>query len=80
MHYELTRLSSKGQLVIPSPLRKQLGFKTGTRLAMFTDGEHILLKPISTPDVSAFAKMADEARKVAAKAKAARKEAKPRED
>lgn len=77
MHYELTRLSSKGQLVIPSPLRKQLGFKAGTRLAMFTDGEHILLKAIPAPDVSAFRIMAEEARKVAEKAKAKRKEAKP---
>jgi hypothetical protein len=44
---------------------------------MFTDGENILLKPISTPDVSAFRKMADEARKVADEAKRMRKEAKP---
>lgn len=77
MNYEITRLSSKGQLVIPSHLRKQLGFRTGTRLAMFTDGENVLLKPIPTPDVSAFRKMADEARKVADKAKRLRKEAKP---
>ena len=77
MNYDLTRLSSKGQLVIPSRLRKLLGLRTGTRLAMFTDGEHILLKPIPTPGVSAFAKMAANAREVAAKAKAMRKEAKP---
>jgi hypothetical protein len=44
---------------------------------MFTDGEHILLKPIPTPDVSAFARMAANAREVAAKARAMRKEAKP---
>ena len=42
---------------------------------MFTDGEHILLKPIPAPDVSAFRKMADEARKIAEKAKTMRKEA-----
>jgi AbrB family looped-hinge helix DNA binding protein len=74
MNYEITRLSSKGQLVIPSHLRNQLGLRTGTRLAMFTDGEHILLKPIPTPDVSAFRKMADAARKVADTAKILRKE------
>lgn len=44
---------------------------------MFTDGEHILLKAIPAPDVSAFRIMAEEARKVAEKAKAKRKEAKP---
>jgi len=76
MVYELTRLSSKGQVVIPSPMRKTLGLRTGTRLAMFTDGEHILLKPIPAPDVSAFRRMAEEARKVTEQAKAKRKEAK----
>jgi len=70
MEYELTRLSSKGQLVIPLDMRKTLGLRTGTRLAMFTDGEHILLKPIPTPDVSAFKRMVAEATKITEEAKA----------
>ena len=74
MEYELTRLSSKGQLVIPSHMRKALGMRTGTRLAMFTDGEHILLKPIATPDVSAFKRLVAEARKITERAKATKKE------
>ena len=77
MHYQIARLSSKGQFVIPENVRKMLGLRTGSKLALFTDGEHILLKPIPTPDVSAFRKMADEARKIADKAKSLRKEAKP---
>ena len=77
IHYQIARLSSKGQFVIPENVRKMLGLRTGSKLALFTDGEHILLKPIPAPDVSAFPKMAEEARKVAEQAKAKRKEAKP---
>lgn len=77
MIYDLTRLSSKGQVVIPRTIRSTLGLHTGMRLAMFTDGEHILLKPIPAPDVSAFREMAEEARKVAKKAKAKRKDTEP---
>jgi len=73
MEYELTRLSSKGQLVIPQDMRKALGLRTGTRLAMFTDGEHILLKPIPTPDVSAFRRLVAEAKRITQKAKAAKR-------
>jgi len=69
MEYELTRLSSKGQLVIPLDLRKTLGLRPGARLAMFTDGEHILLKPIPTPNVSAFKRMVAEANRITEEAK-----------
>ena len=77
MHYQISRLSSKGQFVIPENVRKMLGLRAGSKLALFTDGEHILLKPIPAPDVSAFRKMAEEATKVAEEAKAKRKESKP---
>jgi AbrB family looped-hinge helix DNA binding protein len=33
-HATVVRLSSKGQLVIPAPLRRKLGFKTGQVLAV----------------------------------------------
>ena len=39
MQFEITRLSSKGQFVIPGKVRKLLGLRTGTKLAMFHDGE-----------------------------------------
>ena len=51
---------------------RQLGFSV-----MCRPGEHMLLKPIPAPDVSAFRKMAEEAKTVAEEAKAKRKEAKP---
>ena len=38
-HARVVRLSSKGQLVIPAPLRRKLGWKTGQALAVRT-GSH----------------------------------------
>ena len=35
---EITSSSTKGQVVIPSKIRKQLGIKAGTKLIAITDG------------------------------------------
>ena len=69
MQFEIARLSSKGQLVIPGKVRKVMGLRTGTKLAMFHDGECIFLKPIPAPDLSGFRKLASEAKKAALNAK-----------
>ncbi|NCD23775.1 MAG: AbrB/MazE/SpoVT family DNA-binding domain-containing protein [Spartobacteria bacterium] len=69
MQFEITRLSSKGQFVIPGKVRKLLGLRTGTKLAMFHDGESIFLKPIPAPDIPGFRKLAKEAKKTALNAK-----------
>ena len=69
MQFEITRLSSKGQLVIPGKVRKVMGLRTGTKLAMFHDGESIFLKPIPAPDLSGFRKLASAAKKTALNAK-----------
>jgi len=69
MHFDIARLSSKGQFVIPEKVRKSLGLRTGTKLALFTDGENILLRPIPALDLSAFRKLAREAKKTALNAK-----------
>jgi len=42
-----TVLTSKGQLVIPKPVRDALHLKAGTSLSVTTDGERIVLEPIS---------------------------------
>ena len=77
MHFELTRLSSRGQVVIPETTRKTIGLRTGTKFAIYTDGKNILLQPLTPPDVSAFRKMTDKAKRIAKTAKAKQKEAKP---
>jgi AbrB family looped-hinge helix DNA binding protein len=70
MHFQVVRLSSKGQFVIPGNVRKMLGLRAGSKFALLTDGQDIFLKPIPAPDVSAFRRMADEASQLAEKAKA----------
>jgi len=52
-HTRVVRLSSKGQLVIPAPLRRKLGLKTGQVLAVRT-GAHreIVFSPAETDSQS----------------------------
>lgn len=75
MHFELTRMSSRGQIVIPEATRHALGVDTGTKFAVFTDGRNILLQPISPPDVAGFKMMISEAQKTMRRARQKAKEA-----
>ena len=74
MHFELTRLSSRGQIVIPEVTRKVIGLRTGTKFAIFTDGKNILLQPLAAPDVKGFKKIIAEAEKTKARAHTKAKE------
>ena len=46
MELEMTRVSSKGQIVIPSLIREKLGLKDGSRLLVFGEGDTIILKKV----------------------------------
>jgi len=37
----------KGQIIIPSKLRRKYGIKAGTRIQVIDEGEQIVLKPIT---------------------------------
>ncbi|MBV6492446.1 MAG: hypothetical protein LDLANPLL_00440 [Turneriella sp.] len=52
--YEITSLSSKGQIVIPTEIRKRLELDVGTKLAIMTDGKNVLLQKIEPPRISKF--------------------------
>ena len=60
---EVTSLSSKGQVVIPNNIRKEMGISIGTKLLVLTDGDNLLLKPVQTPKLETFKKLIKEARK-----------------
>jgi len=45
---DTTTLTSKGQLVIPKAVRDALHLKSGTSLSVTTDGDRIVLEPISS--------------------------------
>lgn len=64
----ITSLSTKGQVVIPEDIRKLIGLKEGAKMMVFTDGANVMLKPIATPSMEEFEKMAKATRQLAKKA------------
>lgn len=60
--YDVTSMSSKGQIVIPTNIRSLLGMEPGNRLIIFTDGENVLLKPIQFPQIESFKDLIKESR------------------
>lgn len=55
---ELTKLSSKGQVVIPLSLREELNLKEGETLAVMGKEDTILLKKVEIPSTKeAFQKL-----------------------
>jgi len=59
---EITSVSSKGQVVIPGAMRTRLGIKVGDKLAVITDGESVLMKPLETPKLSVFRRLIADSR------------------
>jgi AbrB family looped-hinge helix DNA binding protein len=49
-----TRMSSKGQVVIPETIRKRLNLKEGVQFVVVGEGDVVILKAIATPDVEPF--------------------------
>jgi AbrB family looped-hinge helix DNA binding protein len=47
MTKQITTVSTKGQLVIPSDMRTILGIKPGTRISITLEGQRIVLQPVS---------------------------------
>lgn len=60
-----TRLSTKGQVVIPESIREQLHLKVGTQFVVVAEGDVVVLKTLSTPSMSDFGQVVDRARKQA---------------
>ncbi|MFZ0727434.1 MAG: AbrB/MazE/SpoVT family DNA-binding domain-containing protein [Desulfobacterales bacterium] len=46
--------SSRGQIVIPKEVRKQLNIVAGKRLSVKTEGDRVLLTPLPDDPVAAF--------------------------
>ena len=42
-----TRVTAKGQIVIPAILRRKYGIREGTRIVITDNGDSIVLKPIT---------------------------------
>ncbi len=65
---DVTTMSSKGQVVIPTDIRKELGLLTGVKLMVLTDGANLLLKPVQTPKLQAFHALIQRSRRYAKQA------------
>ena len=63
-----TKMSSKGQVVIPEGIRKRLGLKAGARFVVVGDKDVVILKAISPPSMEDFDTLIVEARQQAKKA------------
>ena len=63
-----TKMSSKGQVVIPENIRKRLGFKAGSQFVVVGENDVVILKAISSPSMEEFDALITEARKQARQA------------
>jgi AbrB family looped-hinge helix DNA binding protein len=63
-----TKMSSKGQVVIPEGIRKRLGLKAGAQFVVVGDKDVVILKAISPPSMEDFDGLIIEARRQAKKA------------
>ncbi len=60
-----TRMSSKGQIVIPETIRKQLNLKEGAQFIVVGEGDVVILKAISAPNIDIFDELIQQARQQA---------------
>ena len=63
-----TKMSSKGQVVIPEDIRKRLGLETGSQFVVGAGKDAIILKTISPPSMEEFNELIKNARRQARKA------------
>ena len=63
-----TRMSSKGQVVIPESIRKQLDLKEGVQFLVLGEEDVVILKVVTPPDRNEFDSLLKKARKQAKEA------------
>ena len=63
-----TKMSSKGQVIIPEEIRKKLNLKPGDRFVVVAERDAVLLKLITPPSLEKFDKLLRRAREAAKKA------------
>lgn len=57
---EVTTVTSKGQITIPSRLREQFGLEKGTKLMVVPTDHGIVLKKLELPSVEEFQQRVEE--------------------
>jgi len=62
---ETTKMSSKGQIVIPEDIRNRLGLKTGDKFLVMGEKDVVILKALSNPSLEEFDDLIKAARRQA---------------
>ncbi len=60
-----TRMSSKGQVVIPEEVREELGLSAGTQFVVVGQGDVVILRAISPPSMDDFDDLIAKSRRAA---------------
>jgi len=63
-----TKMSSKGQVIIPEAIRKKMNLKPGDQFVVVGAGDAVILKSITPPSMDQFEELLDEARTKARRA------------
>jgi AbrB family looped-hinge helix DNA binding protein len=62
-----TKLSSRGQVVIPEEIRTRLGLEAGVRFVVVGEGDVVVLKALKPPRPEEFKKLLDQVQEAARK-------------
>lgn len=68
INFSTTKMTSKGQVVIPDQTRKRLGIKPGTQFMVLESVDALIFKVIQPPSMEDFDKLLAETRQQAKKA------------
>lgn len=60
--YATTKLSSRGQVVIPEEIRNNLGLSEGDQFLVIGEGDAVILKTITPPKLEEFQELLSQAR------------------
>ncbi|PWU18601.1 MAG: AbrB family transcriptional regulator [Bdellovibrio sp.] len=66
--FATTKMSSRGQIVIPEEIRESLHLKEGDQFVVIGKGDTVILKSITPPSLNEFEEIFAEARESAKKA------------
>jgi AbrB family looped-hinge helix DNA binding protein len=69
-----TKMSSKGQIVIPEDIRKRLNLKPGAQFVVVGENDVVILKAITEPALDEFDVLIEQARTQAKRAGLKRKD------
>jgi len=68
MSLSTTKMTSKGQVVIPEEIRSQLHLEAGTRFLVIGEKDYVIFKTLTAPSKNEFSDLMDKVSKQAVEA------------